>query len=223
MHLLIINCSPRAMNLSNTEKILTRFKEGFCIGDNTAQTFQLSNRQSWDAARDAFMQAEDILFALPLFVECIPGIMIEFLDTLDVKPLCADGTQARMSFLVQGGFPEACQLRCCESYVKTLPAYFNCVHKGTLIKGDMFGGRFVPADQYAKLTAPFTDMGKSFAENGGFDAEKTAAFAGPEQFGGGVRFIVSLMFPVQRAMFKKMAKTAMGCETPLDQKVIAID
>lgn len=56
--------------------------------------------------RDAFIKNEEILIALPLYVECIPGLLFEFLETLPKK-----NEHTRVPFLLQSGFAEGCQLR----------------------------------------------------------------------------------------------------------------
>ena len=76
MHLLVVSCTPRAVAASNTDKILTAFCAGFEAQGNTTERHYLARRDTWPQIRAAFEQNDDILFALPLFVECVPGIMI---------------------------------------------------------------------------------------------------------------------------------------------------
>lgn len=134
MHLLIINASPRLQQKSNAEKIIQELKKGYEQCGHTSQVVHLSKRNQWDRIIQLFQTNTKILFALPLYVECIPGIMVEFLEKLEPKH---DDTC--IGFLVQGGFAEASQLRCCEKYLEML----RCHYCGTLIKGDMFAISFL--------------------------------------------------------------------------------
>ena len=117
MHLTIISGAARPQRKSNTAKIINAFCKGFQINENTTEIWYLSDRTQWNKARNAFQNNRNILFVLPLYVENVPGIMLEFLQSLPTKT--EPGT--RLSFLVQGGFPEASQSRCCENFLKTLP------------------------------------------------------------------------------------------------------
>lgn len=176
MHLVIISGAARPQSRSNTAKIIAAFREGFETGGNTSETWYLSDRRQWDKARIAFAENNNILFALPLYVENIPGIMLEFLEGL--APKKQSGT--RISFLLQGGFPEASQGRCCEEFLQTLPEQFGCEYGGTLIKGGMFGIGLIGKRLGAKMVRPFMEMGKLFSEHGCFKPEIAADFAGAE-------------------------------------------
>jgi len=138
MHLIIINCSPRVKAKSNTNIIVSAFVNGFINQGNTAEVHHLSEMGKWDEIRSAFYNNENILMALPLYVECIPGIMIEFIETLSPKTNVEGQFKTKLSFLLQGGFAEASQLRCGEKYLEQLPEFLNCSYGGTLIKGNMF-------------------------------------------------------------------------------------
>lgn len=176
MHLTIISGATRSQTKSNTAKIIAAFCNGFQTGSNTVEVWYLSDRKQWDKARNAFWNNRDILFALPLYVENVPGIMLEFLESL--SPKIEPGT--RLSFLVQGGFPEASQSRCCEKFLKTLPDQLGCVYGGTFIRGGMFGIGLLGKKIGAKMVAPFVDVGHLFGQYGYFDAEIISRFASPE-------------------------------------------
>ncbi len=218
MRLLIVSCSPRAKKNSNTDKIITRFVEGFTsVNDNSVETFYLCERNKWEEIRRAFYAYDDILFALPLYVECIPGLMMAFLETFQPKTSAPGERPTRLSFILQGGFAEASQLRCGESYLETLPAYLGCEYGGTLIKGDMFGLSFVPENACAKQTARFVEAGREFALRGGFDKAWATDFAKPEYFSKGFMFFFRLIRPIQKKMFHSVA-ASWGCTEPLDAR-----
>ena len=108
MHLVVINCSPRTVKKSNTNFILQQFIKGYTEVGNTVELHSLSQRSTWREITKAYNENENILMAIPLFVECIPGLMIEFLEQLSPKQ-----NKTNLSFLFQGGFDEASKLRCC--------------------------------------------------------------------------------------------------------------
>ena len=119
MHVLIINGSPRVQKYSNTEKIIAAFAKGLSEAGSTFEAHAISDRKTWDIVRDAYMKNDEILIALPLYVECVPGLLLEFLETLPKKD-----ERTRLSFLLQSGFAEGCQLRCGEAFLEKLPEYF---------------------------------------------------------------------------------------------------
>ena len=176
MHLVIISGAARPQSKSNTAKVIAAFQKGYEETGNTAEVWYLSDRRQWNQAAKAFEQNDHILIALPLYVENIPGILLEFLSGLSPKQ--APGT--KLAFLIQGGFPEASQSRCCEAFLETLPAQLGCAYAGTLIKGDMFGTSLVDEKSRKKMLAPFTEMGRIFAKTGRFEKSAVDAFAGPE-------------------------------------------
>lgn len=214
MHIVVINGSPRMQAKSNTEKILTYFLEGFSAGGNTYEIWRLSDRKQWESAKAAFAQNERILFALPLFVENIPGTMLEFLEEL--PPKTSQGT--RLAFLLQGGFPEASQLRCCESYLEMLPGKLGCEYAGTLLRGDMFGIRLMPEKLVAPALAPYIEAGRRYGETGCFSKTDADVFAGPELLPtSAVRKFNLLGRPMQKLMMSRIAKS-LGCKEKLDAR-----
>lgn len=47
MHLLIVSCTPRAKEKSNTDKILDELKKGYEYNGNTTETLYLYKRNEW--------------------------------------------------------------------------------------------------------------------------------------------------------------------------------
>ena len=89
MHVVIINGSPRVQKYSNTDKIIAVFAKGLSEKGNTFETYAISNRKTWDIIRDAYIKNDEILIALPLYVECVPGLLLEFL--LSLKTMSVQG------------------------------------------------------------------------------------------------------------------------------------
>ncbi len=214
MHVMIINGSPRARQYSNTEKIIASFGKGLSEKGATFEAYAISERSTWDEIREAYERNTEILIALPLFVECVPGLLLEFLETLPQK----DG-RTRMSFLLQGGFAEGCQLRCGEAFLEKMPSHLGIRYGGCLVKGDNFGIRILNGEQRERVTKPYQAMGALFAEGDGFLRAEAKAFTGPELFPLPIRLMLNVIFKTAaKKMFQKAA-ASWGCQTPLEEKV----
>ena len=214
MHLVIISGATRPQSKSNTAKVIAAFQKGFEENGNTTEVWYLSDRRQWKRAANAFEQNERILIAFPLYVENIPGILLEFLSGLTPKQ--APGT--KLAFLIQGGFPEASQSRCCEAFLETLPAQLGCEYAGTLIKGDMFGTSRVDEKTREKMLAPFTQMGRTFAQRGSFEKTAVDVFAGPEYMPEKqIRMYNLVGKHISRFFMGRIAKK-LGCKEKLDAR-----
>ncbi len=214
MHVVIIIGSPRVPKYSNTEKIISSFAKGLSEQNVTFETYAISNRKTWDIIRDAYIKNEEILIALPLYVECVPGLLLEFLETLPQKD-----EHTRLSFLLQSGFAEGCQLRCGEAFLEKLPKYLGVRYGGCLVKGGNFGIRILDEEKQAQATKPYQAMGRLFAEGDGFFREEAKKFTGPEYYPLPIRLITGLIFKtLAKKMFQKAA-ASWGCQVPLDEKV----
>ena len=125
----------------------------------------------------------------------------------------------RLSFLVQGGFPEASQSRCCENFLKTLPDKLGCEYRGTFIRGrDMFGVRLLGDKLGGKMVVPFIDIGRLFAGYGYFDTEIISRFASPEYLSKKqIRQSERLGKHIQKWFMDWIAKR-LGCKEKLDAK-----
>ena len=214
MHVVIISGATRPQSRSNTAKVIAAFQKGFEVSGNTAEVWYLSDRRQWNRAALAFAQNEHILIALPLYVENVPGILLEFLSGLSPKQ--TPGT--KLAFLIQGGFPEASQSRCCEAFLETVPSQLGCDYAGTLIKGDMFGTGLVDDKTREKMLSPFTEMGRTFAESGRFEKAAVDAFAAPEYMSEQqIRQYNLLGKHISRFFMGHIAKK-LGCKGKLDAK-----
>lgn len=214
MHVVIINGSPRVQKYSNTDKIIASFAKGLSEKGASFETYAISNRKSWEMIREAYIKNEEILIALPLYVENIPGLLLEFLETLPKKD-----EHTRLSFLLQSGFAEGCQLRCGEEFLAKLPQYLGTSYGGCLVKGGNFGIRVLDEDKQDQVTKPYQAMGQLFAEGDGFFREEAKKFTGPEYFSLPMRLMMRFVFKTfAKKMFQKAA-ASWGCNTPLDEKV----
>lgn len=218
MHVVIINGSPRVQKYSNTDKIITAFTKGMCEDGSDYELYSISDKNQWAGAKAAFETPENtqILIALPLFVECIPGLLLEFLETISPK---SEGNTT-LSFILQSGFAEGIQLRCGEAFLEKLPEKLGCIYGGTLVKGDNFAIRLFDENMYQKITTPYIQMGRVFAREHGFMNEESRAFTGPEVFSKRTQFFLGIMQKFGKKMFKMKAKEVFDCDIPLDYKPI---
>ena len=217
-HIVILNGSPRVKKNSNTNKIIQAFTEGLEAAGITHKLYSLSNRTEWDEAREAFMTNDNIIIALPLFVECLPSLLLEFLSTLPTER-----TQpAKLSFILHSGFDEGHQLRLGEKFLQSLPAQLGCTYGGTLVKGGSFMLRMRDNSYIKKVTdkilASYAKMGQSFALNGNFFTPEAKKFTGPEKNPKIGVLLFNLIFKrLVKKNFERFAN-AWGCTRPLDDK-----
>lgn len=70
---------------------------------------------------------------------------------------------AILSFLLQSGFAEGCQLRCGEEFLAKLPGYLGVRYGGCLVKGDNFGIRVLDEEKQRQVTKPYQEMMEYYA------------------------------------------------------------
>ena len=215
---LILNGSPRVKKNSNTNKIIEAFGEGLQQAGTCYDVYSLSNRSEWDAARESFMTSDNIIVAMPLFVECLPSLLLEFLSSLPTERK----RSAQLSFILHGGFDEGHQLRLGEKFLRSLPAQLGCTCGGVLVKGGSFLLRNRENSYIKKMTdkmlASYTAMGQSFARNGNFSTPEAQKFTGFEKNPKIGVLLFNLIFKrIVKKNFNRMAQE-WGCTEPLDSK-----
>ena len=217
-HIVILNGSPRVKKNSNTNKIIQAFVEGLEKAGITHKLYSLSNHDEWDEAREAFMTNDNIIIAVPLFVECLPSLLLEFLSTLPTERK----QPAKLSFILHGGFDEGHQLRLGEKFLQSLPAQLGCSCGGVLVKGGSFLLRNRENSYIKKMTdkmlASYTTMGQSFARNGSFSSSEAKKFTGFEKNPKIGILLFNLIFKrIVKKNFERIAQE-WGCTEPLDRK-----
>ena len=215
---LILNGSPRVKKNSNTNKIIDAFGEGLRQAGTCYDVYSLSNRSEWDATREAFMTSDNIIIAVPLFVECLPSLLLEFLNTFPTERK----QPAQISFILHGGFDEGHQLRLGEKFLQSLSAQLGCSCGGVLVKGGSFLLRNRENSYIKKMTdkmlASYTTMGLSFAQNGNFMTPEAQKFTGPEKNPWIGLLLFNLIFKrIVKKNFERIAQE-WGCTEPLDSK-----
>ena len=218
-HVVIINGSPRTRKFSNTDKIIQSFAKGLEEKGVTYELYSLSSRKDRDAAREAFSSNNHILIALPLYVECVPSLMLEFLESLPTKRKCP----ALLSFILHGGFDEGHQLRLGEQFLQSLPEQLGCAYGGCLVRGGSFLIRMRDDKKLEKMVdkmlTSYTAMGRLFAQSGHFQTPEAKKFTGAEHYPWLLRQVFGLILKgVVNKRFEYFAKQ-WGCTRPLDDKV----
>jgi hypothetical protein len=190
MKLTVFNGSPRGRG-SNTRILLEHFVHGFeSAPGNTSELFYLNRVSDSERFVQAFSDAEYVLLAHPLYTDCMPGVVMAFIEALE--PLCGREGNPAIGFIVQSGFGEAAHSRYVERYQVKLAARLGCTYMGTVVRGNCEGVRLQPK-MYRKVFDGFHRLGLAFGETGQFDEALVRKVAGPETFGAPTRLLLGLM------------------------------
>jgi len=179
MQLTVYNGSPRGKN-SNTRLLLERFLRGFEEkGGQVHRLHYLVKRN------DRKQQIEDfagspgpVLLAFPLYTDCMPGLVKDFIE--DLRPLCGQEGLPPAMFLVQSGFPEARHSRFVERYLEKLTRRLCCGYLGTMVRGGVEGIRVMPAMMTRKLYGLMENLGAALAKTQKLDPGLLGKLAHPE-------------------------------------------
>lgn len=108
--------------------------------------------------------------------------------------------------IIQGGFEEASQLRCCEKYLEKLPEYLGCNYKGTLIKGGMFMLTLMNRKSRKKVLDGFIKWDSAYEKKHGFNKEKVTAYAAPEYYKKKEIIMMRFFKPINKVAWVLLAK-----------------
>ena len=161
MKLTCINGSPRGQS-SNSKVLLGKFLEGFRSVENgySIGEVYLKGGKNDATALTALQSSDIVLFAFPLYTDSMPGIVKEFIETLDPKSF--DNPSLKLGFLVQSGFPEGHHSVYVQRYLDKLARRLGVEYLGTIIKGGVEGLQVQPGwmTRYLEL---FYELGQQFA------------------------------------------------------------
>jgi NAD(P)H-dependent FMN reductase len=192
MKRLLLNGSPRG-NDGNSRKLLSWIAEGLAqAGIATPPTIDLAPDPTRASHRQAFLEADEVVFAFPLYTDAMPGIVKAFLEALaSADPARLRGK--RVAFVIQSGFPEAIHTEVLAAYLARLCQRLGFRHLGTLRRGGIESIRIMPARQVAKVAAHFRAAGKELGETGEFSGELIAHMGGSRRLGFWGRAAVRLL------------------------------
>jgi hypothetical protein len=180
MQLTVFNGSGRGKQ-GNTVKLVEPLLKGFTsVEGNTYQIHTLMQIRKQEEHTAAFTSAEHVLMAFPMYTDMVPGVVKDFLETL--QPFCGREENPSIGFLIHCGFPEAVQLRALERYLEKLARRLGCRHTGTILKGNSEGMRETPPEKMTDLLSALEALGRSLALDGTFDAAIIQSLAQPERF-----------------------------------------
>ncbi len=179
-NLLLINGSPRGPK-GNTPVLLKKVMDGFMTSSNArAEMLHLAGRRDWQKVIDAYNQADSVVLGFPLYTDCMPGTVKEFIDSLMKSQ--KDKSNPAMGFLVQSGFPEAAHSRHVEQYLMKLSEKLNSPYLGTLVRGGCEGVRLMPESWNKKMFSTLEKLGVELAGQGGFDQKSIQELVAVEKY-----------------------------------------
>jgi multimeric flavodoxin WrbA len=190
MKLTLFNGSPRNKK-SNSKILVEKFLEGFSkIDTSTVEMHYLANIKKMDEHTKAFAEADTVLIIFPLYTDCMPGLVKEFIEAIaNVKY----NFTKRVGYIVQSGFPESIQSVSVEKYLQKLTLRMECEYIGTVIKGGVEGIQIMPSYMTKKLFTNFTSLGEHFAKTGSFNEEIVAKLRTPYKMTKTSLFVFKLM------------------------------
>ncbi len=202
MRRLLLNGSPRGEK-SNSRLILSWLAQGISTeaassaGTSSADlpVLDLAKTAKLEAHKQAFLEAEHVVLALPLYTDSMPGIVKLFFESLaSVDAARLKGKS--LAFIIQSGFPESIHSEALAKYLARLCARLGCIHAGTIIKGGVEGIRIMPPNMTRKLMENFIRAGRELAADGRFSSSLIEAMARPRT-----------LSPFRQAAFKLLSNT----------------
>jgi NAD(P)H-dependent FMN reductase len=189
---LLLNGSPRGKD-ANSRRILAWIAQGLeQAGIASAAVVDLAPDPTCAAHVQTFLDADEVVFAFPLYTDSMPGLVKAFLEAIAL----ADGTHLqgkRVAFVIQSGFPEGIHTEILGAYLARVCERLGFVHLGTLRKGGMEGIRAMPPQQVAKIQSRFVKAGRELGEGGRFSPELIRTMAEPRTFGRKANGIIRLL------------------------------
>jgi NAD(P)H-dependent FMN reductase len=197
MKLAIINGSPRYKK-SNSTLLINQFLSGYNkIIPEEVPVHYLATQQLRNEAADAFLESDEIILIFPLYTDCMPGIVKDFIESIAQMNRNDIGGK-KIGFVVQSGFPETIHSVAVEHYLEKLTKRLQCEYLGTVIKGGVEGIQIMPPFMTRKLFLQFEKLGEYFAKNSAFSPQIMDKLRKPYK-----------MSPIQRSVFSMMAKTGL--------------
>ncbi len=192
MKRLLLNGSPRGKD-GNSRRILTWIAQGLeQTGVTGLPIVDLAPDPTRAASVQAFLDADEVVFAFPLYTDSMPGIVKGFLETVALTDK-ARLQGKRVAFIIQSGFPEGIHTEALGCYLARLCERVRFTYLGTLRKGGVEGIRMMPARSVAKIQARFVKAGQELGARGSFSPELIRAMAEPRTLGWKDRVLIRLL------------------------------
>ena len=182
MRLTVFNGSPRARG-SNTRALLDHFLAGFeATAGNFSEYIYLAPKKDFSGCVQAFAEAERVILAFPLYTDCVPAAVKEFIEALE--PLCGRPGNPELGFIVHSGFAESFHSHPLRRYLEKLAGRLGCPCLGTVIKGGSEAIRGQPERMNRRLFELFQQLGVEFGRSGRFDPLLVEKLAQPVRYKG---------------------------------------
>lgn len=179
MHILIINASPYCDRSSFTSQIAKSFQEGVALAGSTTELYSIGKTTQWHNVTKEYLQNENIVFVVPVYVGIVPSILKEFLEKISALDSVTNNKK-KISFVLHSAFPESSQRRCCEAYLETFVNLLNCEFCG-ILSGSVFYG-LIENKSFQDMFEIYRKCGEKFVENNAtFFFEDAVVFNGVEQ------------------------------------------
>jgi NAD(P)H-dependent FMN reductase len=189
---LLLNGSPRGKD-ANSRRILAWIAQGLeQTGRDGASVVDLAPDPTRATHLQAFVEADEVVFAFPLYTDSMPGLVKAFLEIV----AHSDRTQLqgkRVAFVIQSGLPEGIHTEALGAYLGRVCERLGFVHLGTLRKGDMEGIRMMPPKRVAKIQARFVQAGRELGAGGSFSPDLIRTMAEPRTFAWKARGLIRLL------------------------------
>ena len=199
MKRLLINGSPRGKK-SNTTIILSWVAEAIAEAEKDVPSSEgipviyLAKTKDISAHKKALLEADEIIFAMPLYTDAMPGIVKNFIDSLADIPKKKLASK-RAAFIVQSGFPESIHSETLALYLERLALRLEWIYGGTIIKGGMEGIHLYPDKMVSRIKKNFCRAAMGLVHNGCFDPAIVSKMARPHRLGIFARAIITLSKP----------------------------
>lgn len=183
MKRLLLNGSPRGKS-SNSRRILGWIAEGMeaAGAEERPPIADIAAAKEADARRRAFLEADEVVLAFPLYTDAMPGIVKDFFEGLaDADPGRIAGK--RIALVVQSGFSESIHSETVVAYFERLFSRLGMVHLGSIVKGGAEGLQMMPDQAAGKLKAAFVRAGSEIARSGRVPGDLIDSMAKPRLFG----------------------------------------
>lgn len=181
MQLTIFNGSPKGTG-SNSDVLIQWLVEGVQQNSNFIIDMQYLNKiGNHDSYIKKFITSDVVLVVFPLYTDCMPGIVMAFIEKL--QPLRKSLTGLKLGFVVHSGFPEALQSRQVEKYLAWLAEELSADYLGTVVMGGSEGISRMSQTAIKRKKMLFNELGRRLSQADGFDAELVKKIAGMEKLG----------------------------------------
>lgn len=161
MKTIVINGSPKGKR-GNTEIFIRNFIRGM---NNRVEVKRIIE-EDYEELANFVKEYDSIIIALPLYIHSMPGIVMRFIEHLEVNNT---NKPVQIGFILQYGFPEGFQGEYVVRYFESLAKELNMNYLGTLVKPESAAVYAMPKFMTKKLFTRLETFGKIYEETHKFD------------------------------------------------------